>query len=189
MRCSKGRRRIIAEWTGPLCLVAFALLSGCHKNAKAEFERPPAVTTTPEPAENTSEETDLDLEALEQDPEPQEKSTPAMEAPAQKPAREPRATPPPEPPPPEPAESRLTTNEDSPEARSIVEKLTRAEAILSTLQKRSLTKEQQEQLAASRAFVTQARKAYADKDYRRAAVLADKGLILAEDVRSSTGSS
>lgn len=170
-----------------MCLVAFASLSGCHKNAKAEFERPPAVSKIPEPAEDTSDETDLDLEALEEQPEPKEQSAPAMETPAPKPIREPRPAPPPEPPPPEPAEPRLTINEDSPEARSIVEKLTRAEAILSTLQKRSLTKEQQEQLAASRAFVTQARKAYAEKDYRRAAVLADKGLILAEDVRSSTG--
>ena len=172
-----------------MCLAAFASLSGCHKNAKAEFGRPPAVTKIPEPAENTSDETDLDLEALEEQSEPQEKAAPAMETPAPKPIREPRPAPPPDPPLPEPAEPRLTINEDSPEARSIVEKLTRAEAILSTLQKRSLTKEQQEQLAASRAFVTQARKAYAEKDYRRAAVLADKGLILAEDVRSSTGSS
>ena len=168
--------------------MAFALLSGCHKNAKAEFERPPAVTKIPEPAEKTSEEKDLDLDALEKSPEPKEESPPATVEPAPKPIRPPEPSPLPEPPPPEPSEPRLTINEDSPAARSIVEKLTRAEAILSTLQTRSLTKEQREQLAASRAFVTQARKAYAEKDYRRAAVLADKGLILAEDVRSSTGS-
>ncbi len=172
-----------------MCLAVLASLSGCHKKVKAEFERPPAVIIVPEPRESTSEEPDKDLEVLQKAPEPEEEPIPVSEEPAPKPVQRPKATPPPEPPPPEPAEPRLTANEDSPEARSIVEKLTRAEAILSTLQNRPLTKKQSEQLAAAQAFVIQARKAYAEKDYRRAAVLAEKGLILAEDVRSSTGSS
>lgn len=154
---------------------------------KAEFERPPAVTTIPDPPENTTEEPDKDLEALEKASEPEEAPAPVSEKPSPKPVQKPRAAPLPEPPPPEPAEPRLTTHEDSLEARSIVEKLTRAEAILSTLENRTLTKKQREQLGAARAFVTQARRAYSEKDYRRAAVLADKGLILAEDVRNSTG--
>jgi hypothetical protein len=189
LRISKGPRWLAKALAGASCLVVTAALSGCQKKVKAEFERPPAVTNIPDNPESTSEEPDKDLEALEKASEPVEAPTPVAEEPAPQPVPRPRATPPPEPPPPEPAEPRLTINEDSQEARSIVEKLTRAEAILSTLEKRPLTKEQREQLGAARAFVIQARKAYSEKDYRRAAVLADKGLILAEDVRSSTGSS
>jgi hypothetical protein len=60
------------------------------------------------------------------------------------------------------------------------------EAILSSLEDRSLNTQQREQAAAARAFVAQARKALEEGDFRRASVLADKGLILAQDVRDSS---
>jgi hypothetical protein len=163
-------------------------LSGCGKKAKAEFNRPPAVSTEPPPEEPPPELPDTEPESSEIAPEPEEEPPPLEEdkpPPRRVPTRKPE--PPPEPePPPDPPEPRLTSSTDSPEARPILEKLARTEDILSSLGRRTLTTEQQKQAANARAFVSQAKQALDDGDFRRAAVLADKGIILAEDLRDST---
>ncbi len=61
-------------------------------------------------------------------------------------------------------------------------KLDRARSLLRSISRRNLTSVQADQLVAARGFVTQARQALAEGDPRRALVLIDKGLILAEDV-------
>jgi hypothetical protein len=173
-----------------LVLLMVLPLAGCGKKAKAEFNRPAAVSTVPEPEEPPPEPPDTEAEP-EITPEPEEKPPPPEEEkPPPRRVRAPKPEPPPEPEPPaDPPEPRLTSSTDSAEARPILEKLARTEDILSSLGRRTLTTEQQKQAANARAFVSQAKQALDDGDYRRAAVLADKGIILAEDLRDSTRSS
>jgi hypothetical protein len=161
---------------------------GCHKKPKVEFDRPPAVSTVPETPEIPAEPAPQEDEILDALPEAVDEPAPVEEEePPPKPVRRRRPAPPPEPPPtPDPHEPRLTEGSDSPEVRSIRNKLARADAILNILGRQSLTAVQREQASQARAFVNQAREALQDGDYRRAAVLADKGLILAEDVRESS---
>jgi hypothetical protein len=167
-------------------LAVLALFAGCNKKVKAEFERPPAVAAIPEPTDPPTEPSREEIESPEINPEPSDEPVKKEEeSPPPRPVPRRRPAPPPEPPPPDPREPRLT-DADSPEVLSISDKLTRTEVILAVLRRRSLTAEQREQAATARTFVNQARRALEDGDYRRAAVLADKGLILAEDVRDSS---
>ncbi len=174
-----------------LALLLLLPLAGCGKKAKADFNRPAAVSTEPLPEESAPEPPDTEPESSEIAPEPEEDpQPPEEEKPPPRRARSPKPESPPEPePPPDPPEPRLTSSTDSPEARPILEKLARTEDILSSLRRRPMTPEQQEQAANARAFVSQAKQALDEGDYRRASVLADKGIILAEDLRDSTRSS
>lgn len=185
MRRQKGNPLAVARRGVWLLWVVLAAV-GCHKKVKIEFERPPAVASVPEPEPAEPDPTATEPSPPDTSPKPTQE-TPEKEEPPPVPAPKPRPAPPPEPvPSPEPPEPSLAQGDDSPESRSIMEKLTRAEGMLSTLRKRALTREQREQVAAAQAFVDQARKAHAERDYRRAAVLVDKGLLLAEDVLKST---
>ncbi len=169
-----------------MCLAAWSVLSslGCHKKVKAEFKRPPAASTAPEtePASEEPEVTEAPkilTEPAEETPAPEEIEPPARPVRRSKPSD----PPPPPPVPEEPPSPRLTTEPNNAETGIIRDKLALTEAILSALDQDSLTIKQREQAAVARAFVTQARKALEERDYRRASVLADKGLILAEDMR------
>jgi len=95
------------------------------------------------------------------------------------PSREP-APPAEEEPPDEPPSTTLAgSGEVDPE---LAGKLERARSLLRAINRRNLTSVQADQLIAARGFVAQARQALAEGDPRRALVLIDKGLILAEDV-------
>jgi hypothetical protein len=172
-----------------LCLQASCLTlflwsaTGCAKEVKAEFPRPPA-TAAPvsedepeplppapapeepvasEPVENTIELEEAPEEPRDPAPRPRD-PTPSAEE-----------TPPVEP----PSTTLAGSTEVDPELAS---KLERASSLLRSISRRILTPVQAEQLIAARGFVAQARQALAEGDPRRAVVLIDKGLILAEDV-------
>jgi len=69
---------------------------------------------------------------------------------------------------------------------SIAVKLRRTTDLFSVLRSRSLTVKQREQVEAAQAFVAQARTALDEGDVVRAAVLGDKGFLLAEDVERAS---
>jgi hypothetical protein len=171
-----------------VCLQASCLFSllwsaaGCAKEVKAEFPRPPATA-----APISEDEPEALPAAAPEEPvatEPVESSAEIAEAPEE----------PPDPPPPPrsptpsaeqtpPVEPPSTTLAGSTEVDpELATKLERASSLLRTISRRILTPVQAEQLIAARGFVAQARQALAEGDPRRAVVLIDKGLILAEDV-------
>jgi len=170
------------------CLSALLLqVTGCAKEVKAEFPRPPATASLP-----VAEEEPENLPPLEIPEEPEVEEPVATDDPTgqepEKPATAQRRPPPPAPPtdpaegpaPPEPPSTALAgAGEVDPELAS---KLDRASTLLRSISRRNLTTEQADQLVAARGFVVQARQALAEGDPRRALVLIDKGLILAEDV-------
>jgi outer membrane biosynthesis protein TonB len=172
-----------------LVLVAAAVLAaGCHKTVKAEFERPPASASVPEtPPDDGTEEPEVETAATASEPAdaapPVEDDPPAPKRiTGRRPA--PRPEPPPEPPPaPEP---HLPLDESSAATPTIQDKLARTDDLLLTLRNRSLNDEQRQQVEAARVFAAQARKALEEGDFVRAAVLGDKGFILAEDVERSS---
>jgi len=156
---------------------------------KAEFPRPPATSATP------IVETSSTPESPEEPPvEPEESPEPAPEPTPVEAEPPPSETPPRRPPPPEPAPTEeLPAVPPSPQIASnqeidpeVAAKLERADALVSTIDGRELSREQREQVVAARAFMLQARKALDEGDERRALVLIDKGLILAEDVERSS---
>jgi len=171
-----------------LCLQASCLCSflwagaGCAKEVKAEFPRPPA--TAAPVSEDEPEE--LPLTPAPEEPvltEPVESSTEIEEELHKPPDPAPR----PRVPPPSPGETPegppSTTLAGSTEVDpELASKLERASSLLRSISRRILTPVQAEQLIAARGFVAQARQALAEGDPRRALVLIDKGLILAEDV-------
>lgn len=65
-------------------------------------------------------------------------------------------------------------------------KLKQAGSLLSSVGGRELSQRQREQVAAARGFVAHAQRALDEGDERRALVLIDKGLILAEDVERTS---
>ncbi len=157
--------------------------AGCGKEVKADFPRPPATATLPPPAERpekpeapVAEEPEAEEPVLdESEVEEQAEELPDV------PARPPEPAPPLEEEPPEvPSSTTLAGGgEVDPE---LAGKLERASSLLQSVSQRSLTSNQADQLVAARGFVAQARQALAEGDPRRALVLIDKGLILAEDV-------
>ncbi len=110
-----------------------------------------------------------------QDPEP-----PSTTAPRPRP--KPRPDTPAEPPPPEPPSTQMAHSENADPDPELARKLERASLLFGSISGRTLTPELTDQLTAARAFVAQARQALAEGDERRALVLIDKGVILAEDV-------
>lgn len=128
----------------------------------AATEPPPESVADPEP---------------ETEPEPPEPATPR---PRSRPATESSDATKEEPTPTEPPSTQLAGASSVDPA--LVAKMDRASALLGSIGIRELTPGQTEQLTAARAFVSQARRALEDGDPRRALVLIDKGLILAEDV-------
>ncbi|HXV64600.1 MAG TPA: hypothetical protein VEK15_28135 [Vicinamibacteria bacterium] len=171
---------------------ALGLLSACSKDVKADFPRPPATASvappepdgpdTPEVAGPESEpppetvETETIVEAVEPEPTPEDPPRRALKPTPPEPESE-------EPEEPPPSTQLAGTGETSPE---LVSKLQRAGSLLSAIGERALSSPQREQLIAARSFVSQAREALADGDEKRALVLIDKGLILAEDVERSS---
>jgi hypothetical protein len=129
-----------------------------------------ALPPVPAPEEPTATEPiDETLEGEDELEEPPEAPPPIRE----------RAIPAEEEAPQEPPSTTLGSGEVDPELAS---KLERARSLLRSISRRNLTSVQADQLVAARGFVTQARQALAEGDPRRALVLIDKGLILAEDV-------
>jgi hypothetical protein len=172
-----------------LCLQASCLCSflwagaGCAKEVKAEFPRPPA--TAAPVSEDELEE--LPLTPAPEEPvatEPIESGTEIEEEPEEPPDPAPRPrVPPPTPEETAPEEPPSTTLAGSTEVDpELASKLERASSLVRSISRRILTPVQAEQLIAARGFVAQARQALAEGDPRRAVVLIDKGLILAEDV-------
>lgn len=144
----------------------------------------PPEPTEPEPpaAEPESEPPPevVDAETVVEPVDPEPPSEPARRAPRRPPLSEPEPKEPDEPP---PSTQLSGADEASPE---LVSKLQRAGSLLSSVGDRELSISQKEQLVAARSFVSQARQALADGDERRALVLIDKGLILAEDVERTS---
>jgi outer membrane biosynthesis protein TonB len=168
-----------------VCLLIPLLLSAasCAKQVEAEFPRPPATATLPPPAEKPEEVNPEPLPAEPVAEEPVESVVEEENEPPPKVAPPHRETAPmteEEPAPAEPPSTTLAGSGDvDPELAS---KLERASTLLLSVSQRSLTAVQADQLLAARGFVAQARQALAEGDPRRALVLIDKGLILAEDV-------
>jgi hypothetical protein len=158
--------------------------AGCTKEVKADFPRLPATATLPPPEEEPQE---LPPEPAPEEPVPAEpaevdvKTDEQTEEPPPA-ARRPREPAPPtedEPPVEPPSTALAGAGAVDP---ALAEKLERASSLLESISRRSLTSVQADQLVAARGFVAQARQAVAEGDPRRAHVLIDKGLILAEDV-------
>jgi hypothetical protein len=72
--------------------------------------------------------------------------------------------------------------DDGAPASAIAAKVTEAETLLSRSAERSLTGEQREQAETIRALIDQARAALRDRDEERAAILAEKALLLSRDL-------
>jgi hypothetical protein len=168
-----------------LCLsLSLVSAAGCAKEVKAEFPRPPATASIPFPKDETEEhpETPVPEEPVVTDP--VESATEVEEELDEPPdvARPPREQAPPteEEPPDEPPSTTLVGSGEVDD--ELAGKLERASTLLLAINRRNLTSVQADQLIAARGFVAQARQALAEGDPRRALVLIDKGLILAEDV-------
>jgi hypothetical protein len=174
-------------WVGLQSVCASLLwlsAAGCAKEVKAEFPRPPATATLPLPRDEPEE---IAPDPAPEEPvvsEPVEGTTEIEEEPEEPPLptprpREPVPTTAEEPPEEPPSTTLAGAGEVDPELAS---KLERASSLLRSVSRRNLTSGQADQLIAARGFVAQARQALAEGDPRRALVLIDKGLILAEDV-------
>lgn len=173
-----------------LCLQALCLslllvsAAGCAKEVKAEFPRPPATASQPvrkdepeELAQTPVPEEPVETEPIESTIEVEEE---LAEPPDVAPVPREQAPPTEEEPPEEPPSTALAgSGEVDPE---LAGKLERASTLLRAISRRYLTSVQADQLIAARGFVAQARQALVEGDPRRALVLIDKGLILAEDV-------
>lgn len=172
---------------GGVCCLLLGSLSGCHKEVKADFPRPPATAAVPapEPPPETAETPPVEEPEAPpgtQDEPPQEPESPPKPVAA---VKRPRANPEPDPVEPaatEPTSTQISGTGTGQEDPEIVAKLRRVDALFESLGDRKLTAEQAQQLTAAESFVTQARKAMEEGDPRRALVLIDKGLILAQDL-------
>ena len=166
------------------CLSALLLdAAGCAKEVKAEFPRPPATATLPAPEEEPESPPPAPVPEEPEVVEPVESVSGAEEE-AEKPPNGPRRSPQPVPSTEEeqPEEPPSTTLAGAGEVPELASKFERASFLLRSISRRNLTSVQADQLIAARGFVAQARQALAEGDPRRALVLIDKGLILAEDV-------
>lgn len=177
------------------CLACVGLLfgllaaSGCSKGVKAEFPRPPATAAIP-PAEESEPEPEPTVELVAV-PEPAPEPEPVVDEPEPEPEKAPpppMAAEPVEEPASEPLSTQLASSDDEGVDPEVASKLEQAGSLLSSVGGRELSQGQREQVAAARGFVAQAQRALDEGDERRALVLVDKGLILAEDVeRTSRG--
>jgi outer membrane biosynthesis protein TonB len=171
-----------------LPLILLLAGSSCTKEVKADFPRPPVTATMKPPPVETPDEGDPESASEEPEPEsaePEPQDEPEPEKPTPPPTRSRPAAESSEPPKgeaakPEPPSTQLAGSSSVDPA--LAAKLDRASALLGSIGVRDLTPGQTEQLTAARAFVIQARRALEEGDPRRALVLIDKGLILAEDV-------
>lgn len=182
-----ARAGLLASW-GSLVLLGVA----CSKEIKAEFPRPPASAAVEPP-----EEAPVPIATAETPaPEGEVAAAPPSVAPpeareraetdAHRRRRRTTASPPPaEETPPTPPPSTQLARSEAPDP-GVVRKLERAERLLVTADGRTLSRDLEEQLIAARAFLVQARAALEEGDERRAVVLIDKGLILAEDVERTS---
>ncbi len=161
--------------------------SGCSKQVKAEFPRPPATAAIP-PSQESEPSPEPPAEVLV-DSEPEPEPEPVIDEPEPEP---PKPSPPPvaaepvEETPLEPPSTQLASAVDGAVDPEVHSKLEQAGSLLSSVGGRELSQGQREQVAAARGFVTQAQRALDEGDERRALVLIDKGLILAEDVERTT---
>ena len=106
---------------------------------------------------------------------------------AEPPAPRPAPTVPAKPPATDDEERRSTQLSGSdPVDPEVLSKMRQAGSLLDSVEGRRLSNEQREQVTAAKAFVAQACEASAEGDERRALVLIDKAVILAEDVERSS---
>lgn len=169
----------------------FGLLSasGCSKEVKAEFPRPPATAALPPERESAPPPEPVSEVVVDSAPAPAPEPKPAVDEPEPDP---PKPPPPPvaaEPEaetPPEPLSTQLAGGGDEEVDPEVVSKLEEAGTLLGSVGGRDLSQGQREQVAAARGFISQARRALDDGDERRALVLVDKGLILAQDVERTS---
>lgn len=171
-------------------LLGLVVASGCARRVKAEFPRPPATAAIPAESEPSEPAPEMPVEAIvDSDPEPQPEPAPPVDEPEPDP---PRPAPPPvaaEPivePEPDPPSTQLAGGVEDDVDPETLSKLERAGTLLSSVGGRELSQGQREQIAAARGFVAQARRALDEGDERRALVLVDKALLLAEDVERNS---
>lgn len=170
-------------------LFALVAASGCTRAVKADFPRPPATaeipaSEAPEASPDAPEEVVVDLE-----PTPEPEPEPEIDEPAPAPRKAPPPPVPAEPveaPAPEPPSTQLAGEEYEQVDPEVALKLEQAASLLSSVGGRDLSQGQREQVAAARGFVAQAQRALDEGDERRALVLIDKGLILAEDIERTS---
>lgn len=175
-------------------LPVWLLSTGCSKEVKADFPRPPATasmgSTADEPSPEPLELPEPEPVEVELPPEPSAQETPEPEAMAKTPpepaASRPEPTPEVAEPAPTPPSTQLAGGEAGGGNPALLSKLRRASSLLSSIEHRQLSPPQEEQFMAARGFVAQARKAFNDGDDKRALILIDKGLILAEDVERTS---
>lgn len=177
-------------------LPLWVLQTGCSKEVKADFPRPPATAAAgaaseePEPEETPVALPEPETVEIELPPERSGEDPPEPEAMAKSPSepenRRPVAAPEVSPPEPAPPSTQLGGAPSNGGSSALVSKLRRASSLLSSIERRELSPPQEEQFLAARGFVAQARKAFNDGDEKRALILIDKGLILAEDVERTT---
>ena len=170
-------------------LFGLVSVTGCWKGIRAEFPRPPATAAIPpsEASDPTPEPTAEVVAGGEVAPAPEpepEVDEPEPEPP--KPLPPPVAAEPTEEPASEPPSTQLASAADEDVDPEVASKLEQAGSLLSSVVGRELSRGQREQVAAARGFVAQAQRALDDGDERRALVLVDKGLILAEDVERTS---
>jgi hypothetical protein len=168
-----------------MALLMVGVSPGCHRKPKVIFERPPASASVPEQTAGEPEPAPGPETRAPADPGPSPlesgasgSGAPPRIKPPTAPKPEPRGLPPPPP--------SLGVETGQPDEESIRATIQRVEAILRQVRLRSLTAEQREQEGAVRGFLVQARAALAVHELRRAGVLADKGLVLVQDVERSS---
>ncbi|MGH9462579.1 MAG: hypothetical protein ACRD1X_15295 [Vicinamibacteria bacterium] len=173
---------------GVLFAGGLGLMAGCHKNATVVFHRPPASASVPEtPPEAAETEPEVKSAAIEQETVAEEPPRPTEETQPPREPSPPTPTPPPDPEPAPPPRPELPGNHpNADDVETIAVKLQRTTGLFSVLRSRSLTVKQREQVEAAQAFVAQARTALDEGDVLRAAVLGDKGFLLAEDVERAS---
>jgi len=184
----RGRGFLWGRFGAGAVLAMCLPFAACHKDPEFEFPRPPASASVPESTPEVAEaEPEAMSAAVENDTASEETQPPVEETPpARRPTR-PAPTPPPEPEPPPPPRPELPGSQPNAEdAQSIAVKLRRTNDLFSVLRTRPLTADQQAQVEAAQAFVAQAKTALDEGDVVRAAVLGDKGFLLAEDVERAS---
>lgn len=176
------------RWAVVVLTLLFGTACG-NKKVTPVFERPPATASTPksEPSpEEPSEPTPVEEEVADASDEPEPANEEQNTKPPPRPRRRPHPAPPPEPPEPPPPPPSPSLGDPEVEADAVRQKLRRANELLSLVEGIGLSSAQKEQAEAARVFVSQSRTALQEGDVRRASVLSDKALILAQDLALSS---